>query len=127
VLVYRIETKGSRHEGRGWSCTSKYTSHWCNLPNPYDDQPDGYDEKFKLKDRVCGADSLEQFHTWWKEHHIPAIKKRRKARVAILEIHSKHVTKLKTQVVFDRNKARIVGTLSSKCKPIINKPLKGYP
>jgi len=121
MLVYRVETVGDRFKGRPSGVLWRHqVGGWGHLPCPHDDGvPDRW---YKDKKNVCATKSVEEFKLWWKG--IRGLKKIKRARVAVLDVPDKHVMVGRTQVVINREKARIVGTLTTRYTVKLHKPLK---
>jgi hypothetical protein len=106
-LVYRVEKSSSEpHHTSGdfnaFGNKSIGKKSWMNLPNPFKDGIKEFNNKF-----VCGANSVEQLSLWWV---ISKVSKPNKVRV--LAVPEGDVLEGKKQVVFKRNKAKVIGKVN---------------
>lgn len=117
VLVYRCESISNRFEGG-----NRFTaSEWFYKPTPTQDGIDYniIQTKYKNDKWYCGCSDLKQFFKWWPKSKLKHNKKHNN-RVVILRVPKDDVTYGKTQVIFKRHKAKIVGHVNEKGEAIFN-------
>lgn len=122
MLVLRVEEKGNRFNGRSFH-TRVAEKAWSRLPTPAMDGINTWiaEAKFTNGKWYCATKDIKQFKIWWK---LSKINKLKHDRVAILDVPDNRVYEGGYQVIIDRHKARIVGTIDSKGKPTWTKELK---
>jgi len=106
-LVYRVErSKDKSHKSDYFNKTRGNPKNgkrsWRKLPNPLYDGISNFNDKF-----VCGTKDLNQLALWWI---IPKVANPNKIRV--LAVPENEVFEGKTQVIFKRQKAKVVGKVN---------------
>lgn len=102
-----MEAKDDPEEGRPLG-THMHAAHWGRLPNPKEDGIKG----FESGKHFCAVKTKKQLNTWWPKEKFKEHGKPDTGHIVILEIDPFYVLEGgKHQVVIERNKATIIGTV----------------
>lgn len=104
TIVYRGECTKKPLSGRPSKVPD---THWYSLPVPSNDGI----KLWKLDQWWCGCTRKEDIFKWWNKKDFENHPKNFKVRVLAVPKHL--VVKGNTQCIFDRRKAKIVGTLDA--------------